>query len=178
VPRLLSSSATVPLRGSRACGYTFTWRWLRPTLLVGVGVMGSLWGWYALTGWADPIVVEGHLVEVTQAVLWGLAAATALVSAVRQRMRFDRLLTFWFATLAGLALVRELELHRLLTLLFGVRFKSEWFLNPAPPLWTRLLWIGMGGRRPGCSVPRTSAFRPSSPKGGRDNECRHTPLQP
>jgi hypothetical protein len=46
-------------------------------------------------------VVEGHVVEVTQAMLWALAVAAALVSAVRQPARIDRRLALWLATLAG-----------------------------------------------------------------------------
>jgi hypothetical protein len=111
---------------------------------IGGGVSGGIGGWYGLTGQAAPLVVEGHVLETAQAILWGLAVAVTLVSAVRQPTRFDRCLALWLATLAGLALLRQLELHRYLTLLFGVRFKTRWLLNSAVPLWSKLLWSGIG----------------------------------
>jgi hypothetical protein len=123
--------------------HVFAQPWVRLTLLTGGGVMGSVWGWYVLTGWADPIIVEGHVVEVAQAMLWGLSAAVATTAVAVHPTRQDRFLAAWMGLLGLLGMLREVELHRYLTGLFGVRFKSKWLLDPAVPLWVRLTWVGL-----------------------------------
>lgn len=118
--------------------------WLRPMLLTGVGVVGGVGAWYGLTGQAAPITEEGHVVEVTQAALWGLSALVALLGSVRQTVRVDRLFTVWLAVVSSLVLMRELDLHVVLNQLFSVRFKTRWLLDPGVPFWLKATWLGLG----------------------------------
>lgn len=120
------------------------WPWLRPTLLTAVGVMTGIGAWYVLTGQTAPISDEGHVVETMQAGLWGLSAAVALLTLVQRPARTDRSFASWMTGLSLLALLRELDLHVVLNLLFHVRFKSKWLLDPTVPWWQRVTWGGWG----------------------------------
>lgn len=120
------------------------WAWLRPTLLAAVGVITSIGLWYVLTSQMAPISDEDHVVEMMQAGLWGFSAVAALPTIAQQPAWADRGFAAWMAVLGLLALLRELDLHVVLNLLFPVRFKTQWLFDLTVPWWHRMTWVGLG----------------------------------
>lgn len=95
------------------------------------------------------LVREYGPVELLQAAAWWSSAAIALLSAAagRQGVRGRAVLT-WLGVLSALAFCREFDMHVSLnpeTLGdWGVRYRSDWWLDPDVSLGLKALWAGAG----------------------------------
>lgn len=96
------------------------------------------------------VVAETVLIEILQPQVWAIGAVFAAVAALVQTRRRGVLTAAWMGTLAILFGLRELDLHVLLNpgnihhLGLGpehaVRFRIDWWLDPATPVGLRAVW--------------------------------------
>lgn len=86
---------------------------------------------------------EGAL-ESVGLIPWLIALPVALLGVARAPTLRDRLDSAWLGTLAALAAARELDLHTRLNPEqlgdWGVRYRSDWWLDPGAPLGPKVLW--------------------------------------
>jgi hypothetical protein len=94
---------------------------------------------------SEVLVREGGMLEGLSVGLWVLACLAAFVLAVRSSHGNHRLLAAWMGVMAGLAALRELDLHVWLNPkhlgALGVRFRLDWWMSGEVNPWLKVGWM-------------------------------------
>lgn len=118
--------------------------YLRQALIAAVVVSGIVFVAAAIAPKGGELQKEGGILESLSVLLWMLAAAIAIGAALQKRLVGNRGLAFWMGCVAGLAGLRELDLHVWLNPdhlgSWGVRFRLDWWWGGSASLWLKLGW--------------------------------------
>lgn len=117
---------------------------------IGLGVL-AVAGVMALLLPLNAVVREGGPLETLHLLCWCAASVAAFVLAGLGGLPArERVLRCWLGLLALLAAARELDLHEKLNPErgplgdWGVRYRLDWWLDPAMPLGAKLVWAVIG----------------------------------
>jgi len=90
---------------------------------------------------------EGGVIEMLQVMIWSAALVFGLTSSPRSRDGRSRMLARWLAMVAGLALLRELDLHEAANPevlgAWGIRYRLDWWVSLDAPVLPRVMWAGV-----------------------------------
>ncbi len=112
--------------------------------MAAVGLLAVVGGVYALAGPPEAVHAEGGPIELLQLGFWYSALILLVAAAARGPTPMDRAGALWFYAVAGLATMREFDLHlwpRPENLgRWGMHFRTRWWLDFDVPLAPKLLW--------------------------------------
>lgn len=118
-------------------------RWVVLGVAVGVGAIALA----NLLPLGNALSREGGILEWLSVICWMAAGLVAFATIWRTPDPPSRILGLWMAWLAGLAAMRELDLHIYLNPqslgAWGVRFRMDWWSNSGVSIWLKVAWAAV-----------------------------------
>lgn len=140
----MDSSPTSALQASKCAASPFRYlRWVVLGVAIGVGAIALA----NLLPLGNALSREGGILEWLSVICWLIAGLIAFATTWRVLDPHSRIMALWTAWLAGLAALRELDLHIYLNPqslgAWGVRYRMDWWGNAGVSIWLKAAWAAV-----------------------------------